>query len=124
VPDSEAHRRNYLFRIATNLVHDRRRRHRVAPPETLELPETAASDDDVAGRVQRREDLARGMARLSPRERDLLWLAYAQGSSHREIADVLGLRIGSVKQLLFRARRRLAGLLRGAGAARQPGGGS
>ena len=31
----------------------------------------------------------------------LLWLAYAQGSSHKEIAESLGLRAGSVKLLLF-----------------------
>ena len=60
-------------------------------------------------------DLARSMARLKPRERDLLWLAYAQGSSHKEIAETLGLKTASIKLLLFRARRRLAGLLRGGG---------
>jgi RNA polymerase sigma-70 factor (ECF subfamily) len=51
------------------------------------------------------------MGRLKPRERALLWLAYAQGSSHREIADVLGLKAGSIKLLLFRARRKLAAML-------------
>ena len=52
------------------------------------------------------------MARLKPRERDLLWLAYAQGSSHKEIAETLGLKTASIKLLLFRARRRLAAMLR------------
>jgi len=56
------------------------------------------------------------MAKLKPRERELLWLAYAQGSSHEEIAQSLGLRRASIKMLLFRARRRLAALLTG-----QPG---
>ena len=51
------------------------------------------------------------MARLKPRERDLLWLAYGQGSTHEEIAGSLGLKTGSIKPLLFRARRRLAALL-------------
>jgi RNA polymerase sigma-70 factor (ECF subfamily) len=51
------------------------------------------------------------MARLKPRERAILWLAYAEGNSHREIAEVLGLRPGSMKILLFRARRKLAELL-------------
>jgi RNA polymerase sigma-70 factor (ECF subfamily) len=55
------------------------------------------------------------MAQLKPRERDLLWLAYAQGSSHQEIADSLGLRTASIKLLLFRARRKLAGLLQSKG---------
>jgi RNA polymerase sigma-70 factor, ECF subfamily len=51
------------------------------------------------------------MAKLKPRERDLLWLAYGQGSTHEEIAGSLGLKTGSIKPLLFRARRRLAVLL-------------
>jgi len=51
------------------------------------------------------------MARLKPRERAMLWLAYAEGASHREIAAILGLRPASLKLLLFRARRRLAVLL-------------
>jgi len=51
------------------------------------------------------------MSHLKPRERAMLWLAYAEGASHREIADVLGLRPASLKPMLFRARRRLATLL-------------
>jgi RNA polymerase sigma-70 factor (ECF subfamily) len=53
------------------------------------------------------------MSRLKPRERAILWLAYAEGASHQEIADALGLRPGSLKAMLFRARRRLAALLGG-----------
>jgi RNA polymerase sigma-70 factor (ECF subfamily) len=64
-------------------------------------------------RAAARVDVSRAMAKLKPRERSLLWLAYAHGSSHREIAQCLGLRTGSVKPLLFRARRKLAGLLSG-----------
>ena len=54
------------------------------------------------------------MARLRPRDRALLWLAYAQEQPHVEIAEVLGVKTGSVKLLLFRARRKMAALLRGA----------
>jgi RNA polymerase sigma-70 factor (ECF subfamily) len=46
----------------------------------------------------------------------MLWLAYAQGSSHEEIAESLGVRKSSIKILLFRARRRLAAALGGPGA--------
>jgi RNA polymerase sigma-70 factor (ECF subfamily) len=117
--ESDAHRRNYLFRIATNLVKDQRRRRIETqtavtsdgePVDPLD-PESA----DVANGAVRRLDLARSMARLKPRERQLLWLAYAQGSSHKEIAEALGLKAASIKLLLFRARRRLAGLLREGG---------
>ena len=117
--ESDAHRRNYLFRIATNLVRDMRRRPRVEDSGTAEDGEPLDHADpqsaDAANGAVRRLDLARSMARLKPRERDLLWLAYAQGSSHKEIAETLGLKTASVKLLLFRARRRLAGLLRGSG---------
>ena len=112
--ESESHRRNYLFRIATNLVRDGQRRRRmdlVPVPEEDERGALQASGD-VAEDAARRTDLARAMARLKPRERDLLWLAYAHGSSHEEIADSLGLKRASIKLLLFRARKRLAGFLR------------
>src|SRR5216683_2554899 len=87
--ESDAHRRNYLFRIATNLVRDLRRRPHV--DDTL-IGDTGVTDhpdprsSDVAGAAARRVDLGRAMTHLKPRERDLLWLAYAQGSSHQEIA--------------------------------------
>ena len=114
--ESEAHRRNYLFRIATNLVRDLRRRPRVddvpigSGRDAIDRADPRSAD--AAGGAARRVDLRRAMARLKPRERELLWLAYAQGSSHQEIAQVLGLKTASIKLLLFRARRRLAALLR------------
>ncbi len=108
--EGEAHRRNTLFRIATNLVYDSRRRARVSP--LIATPDQEIADrKDEAGATERATDLRRAMAHLKPRERALLWLAYAQGSSHKEIAESLGLRTGSIKLLLFRARRRLAALL-------------
>jgi RNA polymerase sigma-70 factor (ECF subfamily) len=117
--ESEAHRRNALFRIATNLMHDTRRRARLEPLLTDVDGQQVAGRHGSADATERATDLRRAMARLKPRERELLWLAYAQGSSHREIAECLGLQTGSIKLLLFRARRRLAGLLRDArGAAR------
>ena len=112
--ESEAHRRNSLFHIATNLVRDARRRR--TPMQLFDSANLAALqvEDDLAQRTERRTDLERAMAQLKPRDRMMLWLAYAQGESHRDIATALGLKTGSVKLLLFRARRKLAGLLRGA----------
>jgi RNA polymerase sigma-70 factor, ECF subfamily len=110
---SEAHRRNALFRIATNLIHDSRRRTRSAPLAVPADQDRLVALAGTAEAAERSADLRRAMARLKPRERELLWLAYAQGSSHREIAESLGLRTGSIKPLLHRARQRLAALLRG-----------
>ncbi len=115
--ESDAHRRNSLFRIATNLARDGRRRSRGAqlvplPGEHDGVPELRA-DVDIEGHAERRADLGRAMAHLKPREREMLWLAYAQGSTHRDIAGTLGVKAESVRLLLFRARHKLARLLRG-----------
>ena len=107
--ESENHRRNYLYRIATNLVRDTKRGARPLFAEGVEMGDIAAPAGHAD--AERRTDVRNAMGRLKPRERALLWLAYAQGSSHAEIADVLGLKTGSIKLLLFRARRKLAAML-------------
>ncbi len=112
VHDSDEHRKNYLFRIATNLVHDHRRRPRMDATQIVDgVDHEDPRHGDGAGRAADRLDLRRAMARLKPRERSLLWLAYAQGSSHQEIAATLGLSASSIKALLFRARKRLASMM-------------
>ena len=111
--DSEAHRRNSLFRIATNLAHDAHRRRRVRPLFVPHDDAQVAGTGEHGSRIDRSTDLTRAMGHLKPRERALLWLAYAEGSSHREIAATLGVKLGSVKLLLFRARRRLAAIIGG-----------
>jgi RNA polymerase sigma-70 factor (ECF subfamily) len=107
---SDEHRRHYLFRIATNLVRDQRRRR---PMETSAQAAAEPASEGEVDRTSMQIDLARAMDRLKPRERSLLWLAYAQGCSHQEIAAVLNLKPASLTMLLHRARRRLAGLLGG-----------
>jgi RNA polymerase sigma-70 factor, ECF subfamily len=114
--ESEAHRRNSLFQIGTNLVRDAARRssrHHDVPLEEDEsstlTPKSEAPAPDQQAAI--RTDLSRAMGKLEPVQREMLWLAYAQGASHEEIAGILGLRAVSIKTLLLRARRRLAGFL-------------
>lgn len=109
--ESEVHRRNVLFKIATNLARDAQRRKRVLPFFVQNDDVDVAARDDLAGQVERTTDVTRAMNELKPRDRAMLWLAYAEGSSHEEIATVMGVKTGSVKLLLFRARRRLATIL-------------
>jgi DNA-directed RNA polymerase specialized sigma24 family protein len=73
------------------------------PPWPHELSVGPPSQDD--------EGVARRFAQLGRRDRSLLWLAYVEEESHGEIAASLGLRRGSIKVLLFRAKRRLRELL-------------
>jgi RNA polymerase sigma-70 factor (ECF subfamily) len=56
--------------------------------------------------------MQRALGELAPRERALVWLAYVEGASHAEIAAALGLSALSVRVLLFRARGKLARILR------------
>jgi RNA polymerase sigma-70 factor (ECF subfamily) len=117
----EAHRRNSLFCIATNIARDaNRRRFRYRPePVALDIEEDGAHadllrvDERTAERFEASSDLARAMAHLKPMQREMLWLAYGLGSSHAEIAEMLELKPGSVKILLYRARRKMAEILGG-----------
>ena len=106
-----AHRR-YLFRIATNLLRDHWRRP--AATSLDDVPEAAlpAIETRPLERMDSQAALGRALAHLRPVERQVLWLAYAEGSSHREIAEMTGLRVTGIRLLLFRARRKMARLLR------------
>lgn len=114
--EDEAHRRNSLFRIATNLARDGARRS--ARRRDVPLEEAGTLDAEAGGgpplpasRAAARTDLRRAMQQLQPTERQMLWLAYGQGASHKEIARILGLRATSIRTLLLRARRKAAALL-------------
>jgi RNA polymerase sigma-70 factor (ECF subfamily) len=102
--EDDNHRKNYLFRIATNLLRDHYRRAR---PESDEVPERDESPGHDEA-VHLRSDVGAAMAELAPRDQQMLWLAYVEGASHREIAHAVGLRTASIRSMLFRARQRLA----------------
>ena len=69
---------------------------------------SATMNPDLALRL----DMTRLFEQLRPQQRQLMWLAYVEGYDHREIGAALGLGERSVRVLLHRARRKLAGLLR------------
>ena len=112
--DGEVAARRYLFRIATNLLRDHWRRPHSASIE--EIPEEFFAATAAASQCESQADsramLGPALAQLRPRDRQLLWLAYAEGYSHREIAEITGLASASIRLLLFRARRKIARLLR------------
>jgi RNA polymerase sigma-70 factor (ECF subfamily) len=100
----------YLYRIATSLIVDhwrqtKQRQKRESFWHWLRHPGSDAGMEPAADGV----DFLSG---LPPREQALLWLAYFEGFDHGEIAAALGLREKSVRVLLFRARRKLALILK------------
>ena len=108
--DGEVASRRYLFRIATNLLRDYWRRPRSTSIE--DIPEELFSSPSNTAQHDSQAMLTPALARMKPRERQLLWLAHAEGYSHREIAEITGLASASIRLLLFRARHKIAHLLR------------
>jgi RNA polymerase sigma-70 factor (ECF subfamily) len=109
---SDDHLRRYLFRTATNLAFDHfRETKRERGREVVLAGEGAHDSADL------RHDMMRVFAELKPRERALLWLAHVEEQEHDDIAEALGLKSKSIRVLLFRARKRLADLLKKKGIA-------
>lgn len=112
-PTEEAHRKHYLFRIATNLLRDH---FRAAKRQPAALPEATAKEAAHPTRdLALQSDLHQLLSELKPRERELLWLAYVEGYRHDEIAKLLSCRTASIRPMLFRARGKLAELLHARG---------
>jgi RNA polymerase sigma-70 factor (ECF subfamily) len=117
--DGEVAARRYLFRIASNLLRDHWRRPGAVSIE--ELPDHLLLGNDGSAGMDSRATLGPAMARMRPRDRQLLWLAHAENYTHREIAEITGLSVTSIRLLLFRARKEMARRLRRGGEARRLG---
>jgi RNA polymerase sigma-70 factor (ECF subfamily) len=109
--------KTWLLRIARNLYLNRKRRDdRSSSLDELEERGmvTAAADPDPESRFIREEEsevVRRALRALPEDDRSILLLSAEEELSCREIGDVLGISLTAVKTRLFRARRRLAGLL-------------
>ncbi|HEX6589199.1 MAG TPA: sigma-70 family RNA polymerase sigma factor [Longimicrobiales bacterium] len=98
----------WLHRIAVNAVlqkrrGDKRREQRVETRSAEELAEAPAA----RGGSMERMDLERAVAALPEGARAVFLLHDVQGYKHHEIADMMGLAVGTTKAQLHRARRLL-----------------
>jgi RNA polymerase sigma-70 factor (ECF subfamily) len=123
---SESGPYTWLFRIAVNLSISRLRkdhRHRVF---SLDRPErrngqAGRHDDQAAGLVdrvrqsemeppavleqrERAEQVVAALGRVDPEYRAVLVMRDIEGFDYQQIADVMGLPLGTLKSRLFRAR--------------------
>ncbi|MFJ5921942.1 SigE family RNA polymerase sigma factor [Kitasatospora sp. NPDC092948] len=96
----------YLRRTMTNLHISAWRRRKVNEYPTEELPEQAG-DTDAMGGTELRTVLWQALAKLPENQRTMLVLRYYEGRTDPEIADILGISVGTVKSSIWRALRRM-----------------
>jgi len=138
--DPERRFSSWIFKIAHNSALDELRRGGLetvsldAPfagdDEPPELPADLAAENPLLRTLARESGrlLERAISRLRPAYRGILLLRFAQEMSYDEIAEVLGLPLGTVKIHIFRARAELLREMRAQGLdpegpALKPGGG-
>jgi len=117
--------KSWLFTVATRVAIDqaRRRRRQVALAavpagdcdedgpsrlDTIAACEGAADPADEVVKDEQKQQVRRAVEGLPDRQRATLVLAYYQQLSYREVADVLGCSVGTVKTQMSRALATLA----------------
>lgn len=104
--------RPWLYGIATNIIGDhirsvRRRDRLLRACQGLVNRQVDDSTDDTVARASAahsREEINQALARLSPGDRDALLLLAVEQLSYREVAEALGIPVGTVRSRIFRAR--------------------
>lgn len=94
---------SWLLRITRNCAIDAARRQHYPIVDQDARPERAGA---IANAVVRAE-LDAALGTLGAEHRETFLLVEVLGLSHREVADVLGVRVGTVKSRMFRARQAL-----------------
>lgn len=117
----EASFSTWLYRLASNACVDllrREGRHRAAAGPSLndqewnlDVPDRAASPQELAERSELQEQIDAGLQALSPEHREVLILREMHQLSYDEIANALCLDIGTVKSRISRGRKQLRNFL-------------
>lgn len=106
--------RTWLIGIARRQAHNALRR-RALPRANIaaaeHLPGTLSEPEERAIATAMRAEVVAAMTHLSPDHREALVLAFAHDLSYQEMANVLGIPVGTVKSRLNGAKRALKELL-------------
>ena len=104
----------WLYQIARNLALNRIarvRKRETALPEYDTLLAVGPGPEETAVAAGESERVRRAVASLSEQHRAVIELNHFQECSYREIAEILGIPIGTVMSRLYHARQRLRKLL-------------
>jgi RNA polymerase sigma-70 factor, ECF subfamily len=95
----------WSYRLLVRACHDELRKRRGHPPVLHLLPDDDGAIDRSIGAVADRDQLERAFRSLSSDQRAAVVLHYYRDPTLREIADVLGVPIGTIRSRLHYARR-------------------
>jgi RNA polymerase sigma-70 factor (ECF subfamily) len=101
----------WLYAVARNAIADRARRRGDTPAEQSDTPSGEAGPDERAEQAWIAWQVHRALEELPPHERELLELAYWGGLSQSEIAERVGIPLGTVKTRTRAGLARLADAL-------------
>lgn len=105
----------WLATIARRAAIDIQRRERRRPAGSLEQADAGDSAlvslPPDAEQIETTWVVRRAIEHLEPAERDVVKLQHVDGFTHAEIAERLGVAVGTVKSRSFRAHRRLSSRL-------------
>lgn len=101
----------WVFGIARNTcIDEHRRRRRRSWDEPGDVVCDAPTPLQEISRTQRARRLQQALEQLPPLYREVLVLYHFEHLKYQEIADVLGIPIGTVMNRIFRARKKLRGI--------------
>jgi len=93
----------WLRRLLVHACQDQLRRHRHELTELELTPESARAFAATGVRLEDRDELERGLRRLTDEQRTVISLRYYLGLSDSEVAAATGLPIGTVKSRISRS---------------------
>jgi RNA polymerase sigma-70 factor (ECF subfamily) len=103
----------WLYAVARNAIVDRSRSRSEPPGEAPDIASAELGPDERAEASYVSWRVHRALESLPPNERDVIELAYYGGLSQSEVADFLGIPLGTVKTRTRAGLGRLADLLEG-----------
>ena len=99
----------WIFRIARNACYDALRRQKSHP--SVSDVDDMASPANSYDNIEDREQLGQALDQLTREQKEIILLREIQGFSYKDIAQLTGASLASVKVRLFRARERLRSVL-------------
>jgi RNA polymerase sigma factor (sigma-70 family) len=97
---------HWLIAIAHTIIRQRWRQESVRPAEVAMVADVAERDREETQPPL--AELVRALQRIPPSQREAIVMRELEGRSYKEIAEILGITVGALETLLFRARRSLA----------------